>query len=322
MTEADVDRLRKQVPDDPVRRRKGQLACEGCGIAVEGATEVRTAPVGGAPLGGRVQALRKEAPDPLSVHYTRCEVCCAVHERAVAYVAAHKGLAGRWGDLGATERVEGVLYALAVIDQEPPDDLAFVLGRMMLPAMRVRFFQPDTATVGVCNPRPFAHVGMSLRAELRSSYAASLRDRLAKSAPPVVLPCPTVACMLCGITTVTRSAAEVSSQGGREAAAAIAWQRQTTTPKGLGTGGPGLVVGHLCPTCARVIDDVGAFGQTAMGWAVQNYLERSEDPRAARFRQAMGQDFPPRLRAWRGMPAPRIPNAEPWGHLRKVLDRL
>jgi hypothetical protein len=44
--------------------------------------------------------------------------------------------------------------------------------------------------------------------------------------------------------------------------------------------------------------------------------------KADRLRSLLSDDYGLELPAWGAHPPPRVPNVAPWGHLRRVLDRL
>jgi hypothetical protein len=53
------------------------------------------------------------------------------------------------------------------------------------------------------------------------------------------------------------------------------------------------------------------------------YLHSSvSKDRAKHLRAMLADEFAPTLPAWGALPPPRVPNAIPFDHLRRVLDRL
>jgi hypothetical protein len=252
--------------------------------------------------------------------FARCRSCEVIHQWATAYVEGRPSLAARLGPDIAVERIESVLVGLAVLGQPVPDDLGLVLPRLHPAAHALAFSNPLTLTTGMCSPRPWAHVTTGQRAALRKAYAESLRDRLALSSPPVPVPCPSGGCLLCGVASVERSAIEVARRGGVEAAGV--WTFWTVPPVALGGAGPDLIGGHTCPDCTRAIEEDGAVGWPARAQALVSHLSSiGEDKKADRLRRECEGDFPPRLPAWRADPKAR-PSAQPWAHLRRVIDRL
>jgi hypothetical protein len=81
---------------------------------------------------------------------------------------------------------------------------------------------------------------------------------------------------------------------------------------------PGLR-GHLCPDCAEAVDaEDGAVGASALNRAVLDSLSKAK---RRRLRALLEDGLV--LTAWGSLPAPRVPNATRFGHLRsRVLDRL
>ena len=79
-----------------------------------------------------------------------------------------------------------------------------------------------------CSPYPFAHLMPGARQQLRTAYATLLKERVARTAPPVLLPPPRVTdlgnaasplipieagCLICGIGSQEVSAAAVAREG-------------------------------------------------------------------------------------------------------------
>lgn len=96
-------------------------------------------------------------------------------------------------------------------------------------------------------------------------------------------------------------------------ARAMVWRPVMTTQTALGRRGPDRVCGHVCPECDAAIDEAGAIGQTAIGWAVITHVGRTSQTRAKRLRALLDEDFPPVLLGWGVLNRP--PNREPWGTL-------
>jgi len=260
--------------------------------------------------------------DYLASHSTPADRVLVFGFSAGAYVKEHPALAARIGNEIARERVESVLYGLAILGQPAPLDLGFLLPRVHPAAHEVRFPHPLRLMRDGCNPYPWAHVSLLQRAGLRSAYAATLRDRLALSAPPVVLRCPTGGCLFCGVAAVNRAAIEVARRGGVEAATRAVWRPVLVLPTSLGGSGPKHVDGHACPDCASAIDDVGGIGWRARARAVVSYLSQSSPQKAQRLRSILESDFPPALPGWGALPEPRSPNRNAWTHLDGLINRL
>ena len=64
-----------------------------------------------------------------------------MHEAAESYVAGHPVFARRIGSV-AVERIESVLFGLAVLGQAPADDLGLLLPRMHPVGHGLRFRNP------------------------------------------------------------------------------------------------------------------------------------------------------------------------------------
>lgn len=309
MTDTTIERLRSSVPDDPIPLPDGHLACEACGVAVA-ARGVATKTVLPSPSENRI----------ITANFARCDDCEAVRARAQAYVEAHPALVARLGDI-AGERMESVLFGLSIIGQSASGDIGLLLPRMHPAAHGVWFSNPLTTTPGKCSPHRWAHVSLTQRAELRKAFAATLRDRLALSRPPVEIVCPSGGCLLCGVRSVERSAVEVTRRGGAEAASRAVWRPVLTSVHALGRRGPDQVSGHVCPSCDKAIRDAGGIGQHALGDAVLAHVQHTRgETKARRLRSLLENDSPPNLLGWGALNA--RPSGSPWFHLVKVLDRL
>lgn len=315
MTEEETERLRASVPDDPIKPPPGTLACEACGIAVLQPKPTTTAYPESVTLTGRVQYGKP-------VQFSRCEGCQATRDQADAYVAAHPRLGARAGPEIARERVESVLFGLAVIAQDATGtDLTLMLPRMHPASHEVRYSHPKRDTQGRCTQRPWAHVSLTDRATLRKAYADTLRDRLALKQPPAVVRCPSGACLMCGVTSITRSAIEVTRAGSVAAVALAAWRQVWTTPAALGGRGPEQVWGHVCPACDRAIQEEGAVGWPARVQAVAAHLGSSSVTKARAFEADVLTGPQPWLPSWSVAGGGKA-NARPWAHLQRYLDRL
>jgi hypothetical protein len=80
------------------------------------------------------------------------------------------------------------------------------------------------------------------------------------------------------------------------------------------------VNGHVCPSCGVAIEAAGAVGRSARGRAVVAYVGHFSEQKAQRLRSMLSGDYPPMLPAWGALN--QRPNAAPWSHLQKVIDRL
>lgn len=110
-------------------------------------------------------------------------LCTDLHEKAREYVDAHPALAGRIGPELAVERVESMLFGLAILGRQG-SDLGVLLPRLHPAAHGVRFGNPLSLTWGLCSPYPWAHISLRKGAQLRWAYGAALRDRLALESHP------------------------------------------------------------------------------------------------------------------------------------------
>jgi hypothetical protein len=140
----------------------------------------------------------------------------------------------------------------------------------------------------------------------------------------VPIRCPSGGCLFCGVGSVSRSAIEVSRRRGPLAVAKVVWRSVTTVPSALGSRGPDVVRGHVCPPCADAVDTEHAVGHSARAHALLAYLHSiAEEEKARRLRMLLVEDLlPPVLPGWGAQPPPRVANAEPWSHLRRVVSRL
>lgn len=304
LSDEQTERLRSQVPDDPIPLPVGHLACEVCGVAV---------PVD---VFAEVIEPRKARRAP----YTRCPDCRALHQRAIDLAEEHPFLNSRLGMPVVVDRIEWTLWALAVIRQSMrAEDVPVMLTRLYTLGQKLGFRGPTERRV--CSPYAWAHVGLSERAALRAAFGAALRDRLALRAEPVVIDCPSTACLMCGIAAITRSAIEVSRRGSVGATRLATWRAVMVDRTSLGgSPSPERVEGHVCPDCTQAIDAVGGVGWRACARAVVSFVGRSSPQGAKRLRSMLDGDFPPAVPAWAAVNRPV--GGAPWEHLRKSIDGL
>lgn len=306
MTDQDAERLRALVPDDPVRLPDGHLPCEACGIAV---------PVD---VFAEVLGTKKARRAP----YAQCRDCQLLHQQAVEFAHQHPFLNSRLGVPVVVDRIEWTLWALAVIGQTMrPGDVGVMLTRLYGLGQKASFRGSAERARRECSPYAWAHVGLSERAALRAAFGAALRDRLALRQEPVVIACPSTACLMCGIATITRPAIEVSRRGSVGATQLATWRAVLVDRTSLGgPPRPERVEGHVCPDCTAAIDEVGGVGWRARARAVVSYVGHSAPLKAKRLRLMIDGDFPPALPAWGVSGQP--PSAEPWAHLRRAIEHL
>lgn len=332
-----------------VDRPPGHFACLACGIAVPHAVEDRASAAN--VIRVEVEALnparmRGRYPRTTDVLFTRCETCAALHERAKAIVAAHPRMSARQGSPSvAVHRVEAALCALSVLLRPlpPPDlsdaELASLLFHLPGPGTWARWlvrFTPilaEGALPATCTPQPWAHVAAEVRQACLTGLAATLAERVARNAPPVALPPPSMdpdhgprdtlcvpgGCLMCGVGAEALPALAVLRAGGRAQAALDVWTRRVVTVNSLG-GSRSLmsVVGHLCRGCASAADRVGAMGPSALQLALVHHLGADL---AARIQP--GDQLLRGLRGWgalvaeahrRGMQPP-LPSPKRWAHV-------
>jgi hypothetical protein len=145
--------------------------------------------------------------------------------------------------------------------------------------------------------RPAGH-GKAIMAmtHLHAMQFRLLLRRLALSAPPVAVRCPSVACLLCGVTTVSRAADRGSPSWWRRGNRRRRLDIDPHEPR-LEAQEP--VHGHVCPSCAAAIEEVGAVGPSAIGHAVVAYLRSSvSKDRAKHLRSMLADQYGPSLPAW------------------------
>lgn len=293
----DPDTLRTMVPDDPIPLPVGHLACEVCGVAV---------PVD---VFAEVVEPRKTRRAP----YSRCPDCRALHQRAVNLAEEHPFLYSRLGVPVVVDRIEWTLWGLAVIGQTlRPGDVGVMLTRLYGLGQKASFRGSTERARRECSPYAWAHVGLSERAALRAAFGAALRDRLALRQEPLVISCPSNACLMCGVPEITYPAIGVSRRGGVGATQLALWRAVTVNRTALGgTPSPERVEGYVCPACAQAIDETGGIGWRARAAAVLAHVSRTSPlQEAERLRSMLESDFPPRLPAWGA--SHRVPCPKPW----------
>lgn len=306
LSDEQAERLRSQVPDDSIPLPIGHLACEACGVAV--------------PVDVFAEVIEPEKAR--RAPYTQCPDCLALHQRAVELAEDQPFLNNRLGVPVVVDRIEWTLWALAVIGQTlRPGDVGVMLTRLYGLGQKVSFRGSTERARRECSPYPWAQVGLSERAALRAAFGAALRDRLALRQEPVVIVCPSTACLMCGIATITRPAIEVSRRGSVGATQLATWRTVLVDRTSLGgMPSPERVEGHLCPACTEAIDEVGGVGWRARARAVESFVGHSSPQKAKRLRSMLDGDFPPAVPAW--AVARRRVGGAPWEHLRKLIDGL
>ncbi|MQA05293.1 MAG: hypothetical protein GEV07_22075 [Streptosporangiales bacterium] len=305
----------------------GHLACRVCGVParpgeVEQIHLPATRPDGfplAAPQRDQVLAL------------TRCPTCEDRQQAALRLAAAHPALVGRLGPDRAGQACEGVLTALALALPSRPApsehisdaELGCLVRHLANAGLAAAWAAAPHGRRGLASLVPFGHLLDADRATLREAAAAALKERMATGQPPVEVPPPAArsernaqpadgACLLCGVESVQMPAATVARLGGRQAAAADAWQSLTASTHALGgRRSPTKLTGHLCPQCADARESVGSVGPSWRERAYLGHLRRTGQDDEARLASVA----PGALPAWAVSGA--APSREPWAHLRR-----
>jgi hypothetical protein len=282
--QVDADRLRTQVPDDPIKLPSGHLACEGCGVASAGPA-ILSVPLGPA--------------SRFSAEFTRCPDCQRLD-----------GLAG-------DERTRNVLYALAVVGQAAPEDPAPLIPWLHSVSSRVAWLDPDAPTRDWCNPYPWAHVGIGQRAAIKEALLLAMRSRVRLGAPPLALPPPWgIACLFCGVGSVPMPPLEVARRGGRENAARTVWRSVVAQPKAFGGHGSDMVDGFVCPPCSEALDGAGSVNR-ACARAFEEHARSNGIRVPSGLYDLYADGHPVVVPGWASL-GTRTPNVEPWAHV--VID--
>lgn len=320
----------------PTTLPPGMLACASCGIAALRPTdpaEVVTVP--------RSVDTLSQRRDAAPAHLSRCGDGRALRDRASELVSAHPRIPARLGTV-AHDHAEGALVALVLLGQRLPEpestteaEVRALLTHLAAVGSAARW-QLQGGAPGQSAPHPWSHVSDAKRVRVRTAYAALLRARLARMAPPVrIAPPPldpyaigsaiplAMGCLLCGVGEVVVPAGWlVGRPGRRDEVAQDVWRPLTTSPSSLGgRASPSSIIGHACPSCSAALNSCGAVGPSALETALITFLADSgRQVLAARLRQGelLG------LVGWgvlaydahrRQLAAPLAPNREPWGHL-------
>jgi hypothetical protein len=184
----------------------------------------------------------------------------------------------------------GTVEQMAFLD---PEGLAALVRHLAQPGAQARWvsrFVPiiaPEADPNTCAPYPFGHLMIGQRQTLRKAYAALLRERVARNAPPVKVPPPRVidraytasalvvvegGCMICGVGHQKVDAAVAAREGLANVARDL-WTPKRTGSQQLG-GRPSAnqLSGHLCRVCADAVEHVHAMGPSAMERALLTAL--------------------------------------------------
>lgn len=284
---------------------EGRYACADCGqMAPEGSPVCERVP--GRKAGGW-NGVRVVPGEPVAL--SRCSSCSgrpAVASRLLAglgsyrrdglilhgpalrehLVAALCGLEAAGGTTASPDDPRELLSVFEVV----PEGLAAARG--------ARWSSLASDHPGRCAPGPWAHVPEETRAALRAVSGRLMAVRVAAGAPPVELAPPSGGgCAMCGLASISMSAAEVARLGGAEAARASVW-----------TGG-------RCRPCNDAVERAGAMGPTAIERA---YLSSGYARGAALRRRIEAGELI--VRPWSGSGA--APSSEPWAHMAAEVARL
>ncbi|MDP3969101.1 MAG: hypothetical protein Q8Q02_12560 [Nocardioides sp.] len=343
LSDADAERLRTVVSDDPVPLPADEdgnetaAPCRACGIAVPLPTDRE----------GRAALEHRDVQTPSGRTWRQtlavCGPCAGVRADAVVLVAAHPALRARHGPV-VVDRLESALVVFAALSRPLPRPDAATTTRADVERL-LRFLATPGAAVcwstrcheapGYAAPYPWAHVRETDRAALRRGLADLMADRLAMTAEPVFLAPPALTgddprdgstartipvqggCLLCGVGAVALAAVTVARSGGRERAEREVWTARRWSPGSLGgRPSPATVVGHTCPACSSAVTHAGAIGPSALERAVTEHLRVSGKWDESR-------DALTNLKGWgalaadalRSDAAPPPPNLTPWSHV-------
>lgn len=356
LSKAETQRMAERISDDPIELGHDDLACADCGAVCSGPIDqgeiTYAQPTGIEYAGGA--AISATLSPHLEVPMATCPVC--QRRRALAADLAEmlptsgvsvNGL--RFYGEQVVGLVDRSLVGLSILRIPTPDPdlmsgpilyiLVKNLGGQHAGLTWADRFSPvrlSGARPGTAGPRAWSHIRESTRADLRTSYARTMAERLALSAPPVHLSPPPLGpnvsttsvrvetgCLFCGIATVARPARIIAREGGVQNAAADAWTAKTSVSSSLigGRPSPTMLAGHLCPPCADSLATEGALGLGALERAVKDALGIRTLARDAAFDGVIAWGAVAADNARRGLPAP-APNAHPWAHLSDDLDAL
>lgn len=292
---------------------EGRYACADCGQECpEGSPVCERVPV----FQGR-PSLDPSMPPPALAGYvllSRCPSCAPRAARAARLLKA----------LGSYRRDGLILHGPALRDHlvsalcgleaaggtsAPPDDPRELLSAFeavcegLASARSARWASVASVHPGRCAPAPWAHVPEETRGALRAVAGRLMAVRVAAGAPPVELAPPAGGgCAMCGLSSISVSAAEVARLGGADAARASAWS-----------------AGSLCRPCADAVERAGAMGPTAIerAYLASGYARGSGGVVALRRRIEDGEMT---VRPWSASGA--ASSATPWAHMAAEVARL
>ena len=348
LSDAEIERVRLDQPDDPIKLPKGWLACRTCGVAVQQTAdlgeEIHLTSRGRAVEGAAAMtdAVQNQQPIPLVFGL------CADHRRTqelatqlidVSNHPAYRDLMACALDALSFIAPQTVEH-MAFLDHEGLNALSTKLGHLGAQARWVSRFVPVTAPEAdsrTCTPRAWAHLMPGKRTDLRQAYAALLKERAARNAAPVPIPPPPVGyltgeipieggCLFCGVGHQMVPAVTASREGPQNLARSLWTPKRTGTQQLGGRASPDWLSGHLCQVCAEALEHVHAMGPSALERALVAALA----PQGI-GKLGWGQLDVKGLIGWGALvararqadppePDPR-PNTKPWEHLGD-LDEL
>lgn len=228
-------------------------------------------------------------PNGRAVHrMVRCKECDARLDRAgvLSLALGNRGVTidgFRLMRKTAIPAIHQALSALAVVgasvaDHADPDDVRGVV-RAVYEATIVASADGSVGSLSVFASafvdgeakatEPWAHVSDETRVALRRVAARMIAARVARPGSTVEIPCPTRACLYCGVGSVVRDAKATAFAGGPKAVADEVWIPASTKASALGGAGSRPITGHVCPACDYAVDSAGGHGRSAR---VQSWL--------------------------------------------------
>lgn len=302
MSESDIERIRQDVSDIPIRLQEGFLSCRTCGVAVQRTSDVTDEIRVEASAYADESASVRVPQNPLKIIEARkrprvtmtfalCPTCRQADELA-EQLSGDPATRSPW----ARTLVGGAMDALSFLnpklitsgeianfDHLSLRALVRHLGQL---GAQARWASRDEVDSKTCNPRGFAHLMPGARHGLRTAYALWLKERAARHAAAIKISPPPVTdtrsgsaqliiiesgCLICGIATQTMPAAEVA-QLGRMTAARQIWKPKRVGATQLGAQSSVEVSGYLCKVCANAVDHVHSIGPSALERSLTSHL--------------------------------------------------
>ena len=343
--------LRANSPDDPIRLPQGWLSCRTCGVAVSvgEAAEVLDVEAIGRMVEG-VAALTMAASEnqnKIPLTFALCPTCRRTAEPA-------EEITKNSAQPAAVHLVGCALDALSFVapstvehmiglDSEGRTALVRHLAQLGSNSRWISRFVPviePQADPRTCSPYRFAHLKIGERQALRKAYAALLKERVARNAPPVKIAPPRVTdlnatasalvpveggCLFCGVGHQSVAAVSVAREGRAQIARDL-WTavRCPATQLG-GERSPASVSGHLCRTCNGAVAATHSIGPSALERALTSALVPEGIGHlgfgALSVNGLVGWGSEVARAQQSDQPLP-LPNTRPWQHLSDDLDEL